>query len=79
MTPSTSETGLENPVPLICEPKGGWRHVEVTEQPHCRGLSTAPRCGGWWTRPDPDAEVVRLVLDNLNTQVWRTGFALRSI
>ena len=25
------------------------------------------RCGGWWMEAYPDAEVVRLVLDNLNT------------
>ena len=23
---------------MICEPKGGWRHVAVTRAPHCRGL-----------------------------------------
>ena len=31
---------------MICEPKGGWRHVEVTERPHCRGLRAPDAVAG---------------------------------
>ena len=34
---------------MICEPRGGWRHVEVTERR--TAVTSRTRCGGWWTRP----------------------------
>ena len=50
---------------MICEPKGGWRHVEVTERRTAVDFAHQMR----WLVDEayPDAEVVRLVLDNLNT------------
>ena len=48
---------------MICEPKGGWRPVEVTA-PH---LDFAHQMRWLVDEAYPDAEVVRLVLDNLNT------------
>ena len=63
-TPSTSETGPGTWF-MICEPKGGWRHVEVTERRTAVDFAHQMR----WLVDEayPDAEVVRLVLDNLNT------------
>ena len=50
---------------MICEPKGGWRHVEVTERRTAVDFAHQMR---WLVEEAyPDAEVVRLVLDNLNT------------
>ena len=54
---------------MICEPKGGWRHVEVTERRTAVDFAHQMR----WLVDEayPDAEVVRLVLDNLNThKLW---------
>ena len=50
---------------MICEPKGGWRHVEVTERRTAVDFAHQMR----WLVDEayPDAKVVRLVLDNLNT------------
>ena len=50
---------------MICEPKGGWRHVEVTERRTAVDFAHQMR----WLVDEayPDAQVVRLVLDNLNT------------
>ena len=50
---------------MFCEPKGGWRHVEVTERRTAVDFAHQMR---WLVdQAYPDAEVVRLVLDNLNT------------
>ena len=49
---------------MICEPKGGWRHAEVIRAPHCCGLRCIDAVAGG-ASAYPDAEVVRLVLDNL--------------
>ena len=50
---------------MICEPKGGWRHVAVTERRTAVDFAHQMR---WLVEEAyPDAEVVRLVLDNLNT------------
>ena len=50
---------------MICEPKGGWRHVEVTERRTAVDFAHQMR---WLVEEAyPDPEVVRLVLDNLNT------------
>ena len=50
---------------MICEPKGGCQTCGGDRAPHCRGLRAPMR---WLVdQAYPDAEVVRLVLDNLNT------------
>ena len=50
---------------MFCEPKGGWRHVEVTERRTAVDFAHQMR---WLVdQAYPDAEVVRLALDNLNT------------
>ena len=50
---------------LFCEPKGGWRHVEVTGRR--TAVDFAEQMKWLVDRAYPDAEVIRLVLDNLNT------------
>ena len=50
---------------MFCEPKGGWRHVEVTGR---RTAVDFARQMKWLVdEAYPDAAVIRLVLDNLNT------------
>lgn len=50
---------------MMCEPKRGWRHVEVTEQ---RTMQDFARQMKWLVdEAYPEAERVRVVLDNLNT------------
>ena len=48
---------------VFCEPKGGWRHVEVTEPRTAVDFAEQMR----WLVDEayPDAPVIRLVLDNL--------------
>jgi len=50
---------------MSCEPARGWRHVEVTERRTARDFAHQMK----WLVDEvyPDAQVVRLVLDNLNT------------
>ena len=50
---------------LACEPLAGWRHVEVTERRTKQDFAHQMR----WLVDEayPEAEVVRVVLDNLNT------------
>ena len=50
---------------VFCEPKVGWRHVEVTKQRTAVDFAHQMR----WLADEayPDARAVRLVLDNLNT------------
>ena len=50
---------------MICEPKGGWRHVAVTGRRTAVDFAHQMR----WLVDEayPDVEVVRLVMDNLNT------------
>ena len=50
---------------MFCEPKGGWRHVEVTERR--TAVDFAQQMKWLVDEAYPDAEVVRLALDNLNT------------
>ena len=50
---------------LFCEPKAGWRHVEVTERR--TAVDFAQQMKWLVDQAYPDATVVRLVLDNLNT------------
>ena len=56
--------GTRNPF-LTCEPKRGWRHVAVTQRRTMQDFAQQMR----WLVDEayPDAPVVRLVLDNLNT------------
>ncbi len=50
---------------LFCEPLQGWRHVAVTEQRTMRDFAQQMR----WLVDEayPEAEVIRVVMDNLNT------------
>ena len=50
---------------MFCEPKGGWRHVEVTGRRTAVDFAHQMR---WLVdQAYPHARVIRLVLDNLNT------------
>jgi hypothetical protein len=50
---------------MHCEPKAGWRHVEVTEQ---RTMTDFAQQMKWLAEEAyPSAEIIRVVLDNLNT------------
>jgi hypothetical protein len=50
---------------LFCEPQAGWRHVAVTEQ---RTMQDFAHQMQWLVDERyPEAEVIRVVLDNLNT------------
>ena len=50
---------------MFCEPKGGWRHLEVTERRTAVDFAEQMR----WLVDEayPDVGTVRVVLDNLNT------------
>ena len=50
---------------MFCEPKGGWRHVEVTGRRTAADFAEQMK----WLVDEayPEAKVIRLVLDNLNT------------
>jgi hypothetical protein len=50
---------------LVCEPQTGWRHVEVTAQRTMQDFAQQMK----WLVDEryPQAEVIRVVLDNLNT------------
>jgi hypothetical protein len=50
---------------LCCEPKRGWRHVAITERR--TKLDFAIQLQWLVDQMYPDAQVVRVVLDNLNT------------
>ena len=50
---------------MFCEPKGGWRHVAVTGRR--TAVDFAQQMKWLVDGAYPDAEVIRLVLDNLNT------------
>ena len=50
---------------LTREPRRGWRHLAITQQ---RTMQDFARQMRWLVDEDyPDAPVIRLVLDNLNT------------
>jgi DDE superfamily endonuclease len=50
---------------LCCEPQTGWRHVEVTAQ---RTMQDFAQQMKWLVEERyPEADVIRVVLDNLNT------------
>jgi hypothetical protein len=50
---------------LLCQPLAGWRHVEVTERR--TKFDFAQQMRALVDRHFPDAERIRVVLDNLNT------------
>ncbi len=50
---------------LLCQPLGGWRHVEVTDRRTKHDFAEQMRA--LVDRHFPDAAVIRVVLDNLNT------------
>ena len=50
---------------MFCEPKGGWRHVEVTGRR--TAVDFAEQMKWLVDEAYPEAKVIRLVLDNLNT------------
>ncbi len=54
---------------LTCEPLAGWRHVAVTQRRTMEDFAQQMR----WLVDEayPVVEVVRVVLDNLNTPAWR--------
>ena len=57
-------TGTRN-LFLTCEPKAGWRHVAITQRRTMQDFAHRMR----WLVDEayPDAPVIRVVLDNLNT------------
>ncbi len=56
--------GTSNPF-MICEPQAGWRHIAVTEQ---RTMIDFAHQMKWLVDEKyPQAEVIRIVMDNLNT------------
>ena len=59
---------------LTCETKAGWRHVTITQRLPCRTLPIRMR----WLVDEAysDVPVIRLVLDNMNTQRNTTGAAI---
>ena len=50
---------------VLCEPQAGWRHVAVTE--HRTKVDFAHQMRWLVDERYPEAEVIRVVLDNLNT------------
>ena len=50
---------------MICEPQAGWRHIEVTHQRTMKDFAQQMK----WLVDEkyPEAEVIRVVMDNLNT------------
>ena len=50
---------------VFCEPQAGWRHIEVTERRTQQDFAQQMK----WLVDEryPEAEVIRVVLDNLNT------------
>jgi hypothetical protein len=50
---------------MMCEPQAGWRHIAVTEQ---RTMQDFAQQMKWLVDEKyPEAEVIRIVMDNLNT------------
>jgi DDE superfamily endonuclease len=50
---------------MCCEPQVGWRHIVVTEHRTMRDF--AHHMQGLVDERDPEADMIRVVLDNLNT------------
>ncbi len=59
-----SRNGVRN-LFMFCEPKAYWRHIEVTDRRTMRDFAQQMK----WLVDEryPEAEVVRVVMDNLNT------------
>lgn len=53
---------------MFCEPQAGWRHISVTARRTKRDFAYQMR----WLVDEryPEAEVIRVVMDNLNTHKW---------
>ncbi|HXG67131.1 MAG TPA: IS630 family transposase [Blastocatellia bacterium] len=53
---------------LFCEPQAGWRHIDVTARRTKRDFAHQMK----WLVDEryPGAEVIRIVMDNLNTHKW---------
>ena len=60
---------------MFCEPKGGWRHVEVTGRR--TAVDFAEQMKWLVDEAYPEAKVIRLVLGQ--SQHPQAGFALRSV
>jgi hypothetical protein len=53
---------------MLCEPQAGWRHIEVTARRTKRDFAHQMK---WLVdQRYPEAEVIRVVMDNLNTHKW---------
>ena len=53
---------------MMCEPQAGWRHIAVTERR--TKLDFAHQMKWLIDERHPQAEVIRIVMDNLNTHKW---------
>lgn len=53
---------------VFCEPQAGWRHISVTARRTKRDFAHQMK----WLVDEryPEAEVIRIVMDNLNTHKW---------
>ena len=53
---------------VFCEPQAGWRHIDVTARRTKRDFAHQMK----WLVDEryPEAEVIRIVMDNLNTHKW---------
>jgi hypothetical protein len=53
---------------LFCEPQAGWRHIDVTERRTKQDFAHQMK----WLVDEryPQAELIRIVMDNLNTHKW---------
>lgn len=53
---------------IFCEPQAGWRHIDVTQQRTKQDFAHQMK----WLVDEryPEAEVIRIVMDNLNTHKW---------
>ena len=62
---------------MICEPKARWRHVAVTGRRTAVNFAHQMR----WLVDEayPDAQVVRLVVDNLNTHKPGSLYEAKSV
>jgi hypothetical protein len=50
---------------MFCEPQAGWRHIEVSEQRTMKDFAQQMK---WLVDEQyPEVEVIRIVMDNLNT------------
>ncbi len=62
---------------MFCEPKGGWRHVEVTERRTAVDFAQQMR----WPVDEayPAVGTIRVVLDNLNTHKFGSLRSVRAV